>query len=116
VDVGFPNWNFNPAAEYRIDLLAGSTVLASDSSQSIAPDEWKTSTVTYTTQPGDPLGQPLEIRLVNLATPGEGAEVDFDNVRLDASAVVPEPVSAMLIAVGVIAISISSRFRGSSAS
>ena len=69
---------------YRIDLMAGSTVLASDTN-SLLPGEGRflESTVEVTTGAAHPaLGQPLTIRLVNLnAAPG--IEVNFDHVRLD---------------------------------
>jgi hypothetical protein len=72
---GFPN--------YRIDLLAGGQVLASDSNM-LRPAEGRflQSTVRYTTGAQHPqLGMPLGIRLVNLNS-AVGTEVNFDNVRL----------------------------------
>jgi len=78
---------------YRVDLLAGDAVLASDENElggSIPEGEFATSTVTFTARAGDPrLGEPLGIRLVNLnhvdpAFPESDLEVDFDDVRLRA--------------------------------
>ncbi|MBM3978379.1 MAG: hypothetical protein FJ299_15500 [Planctomycetes bacterium] len=71
---------------YRVDLLAGGTVLASDTN-TLLPSEggFATSTVLFEVGASHPLaGQPLGIRLVNLnAAPG--IEVNFDDVRLDAT-------------------------------
>ena len=85
--VGFPG--------YRVDLFAGSTLLASDNN-TLAPGEgiFATSVVSFTTGATHAnAGQPISIRLVNLN--GAGTEVNFDNVRLDAVAV-PEPMSVCL--------------------
>lgn len=89
-------WDFNGFPGYRVDLMAGSTVLASDNN-SLSPGEgvFLTSTVSFTTGSTHPdAGQPLAIRLVNLN--GAGVEVNFDNVRLDAVAV-PEPAGGMIL-------------------
>ncbi|QDU87933.1 hypothetical protein Pla175_13000 [Pirellulimonas nuda] len=76
---------------YRIDLLAGGTPIASDTSTlpgSIPEGEFATSVVTFSALPGDPsLGRDLGIRLVNLnqvdpLAPAADLEVDFDDVRL----------------------------------
>ena len=83
---------------YRVDLLAGGVVLASDNNTlagAIPEGQWATSTVQFTTGAAHAqLGQTLSIRLVNLnvvdpVDPGANLEVDFDDVRLDASAVTP---------------------------
>ncbi len=74
---GFPN--------YRIDLLAGTNVLASDLN-TLLPGEGRflTSTVSVAIGTSHPfLGQPLGIRLVNLNS-APGIEVNWDNVRLEA--------------------------------
>jgi hypothetical protein len=80
---GFPN--------YRIDLLAGTNVLASDNNTLLLDEgRFLTSTVAVSTGNNHPLaGQTLGIRLVNLNN-APGIEVNFDNVRLDASPV-PRP-------------------------
>ncbi|MDJ0786442.1 MAG: hypothetical protein QNK05_06510 [Myxococcota bacterium] len=79
---------------YRIDLLAGGTVLAQDDNtlaSVLGEGEFGTSVVTFTTGAAPPLeGQPLGIRLVNLnqvdpAFPGSDLEVDFDDVRLSSA-------------------------------
>lgn len=77
--LGFPN--------YRIDLLAGGQVLASDMN-SLKPGEGRflLSTVRFTTGSQHALlGLALGIRLVNLNS-NVGIEVNFDNVRLERTA------------------------------
>jgi Ca2+-binding RTX toxin-like protein len=73
---------------YRVELLAGGTVLAADDNTlAIAEGEFKTSTVTFIAPNDAPnLGSALEIRLLNLIQ-GAGLEVDFDDVRLIAETV-----------------------------
>lgn len=98
---------------YRIDLLAGNTVLASDNNTlagSIDEGQFGLSVVQFTTGASHAslIDQPLGIRLVNLnvidaAFPLAHLEVDFDNVRLTATAI-PEPAAwswLALIAGGV---------------
>lgn len=84
--VGDAPFAFNGFPGYRVDLLAGTTVIASDD-DTLLPGEGRflTSTVQLTTGASHPnLGQTLAIRLVNLdAAPG--IEVNFDDVRLDAT-------------------------------
>ena len=77
-------FNFTGFPGYRVELLAGSTVLAMDNN-SLTPGEgiFQTSTVTFTTGASHPnSGQALAIRLVSLN--GPGVEVNFDNVTLNA--------------------------------
>lgn len=95
-------FNFSGFPGYRIDLLAGSSVLASDNnSLSISEGAFATSTVNFTTGLSHlNAGQSLGIRLVNLN--GSGIEVNFDNVRLDAVAV-PEPSTTALLIAGAVA-------------
>lgn len=91
---------------YRVDLLAGSTVVAQDNNSlmDLIPEgEFRTSTFSFVTgQVHDQLGQQLGIRLVNLnitdpiSNPGADLEVDFDNVRINAFAV-PEPNSVFFV-------------------
>jgi hypothetical protein len=98
--LGFPG--------YRVDLLAGSNVLASDNNtlDGLIPEgAWATSTVTYTSPGTVTPGQNLGIRLVNLNN-GAGIpvnndiEVDFDNVTLNATPI-PEPgVFSLLLGLG----------------
>lgn len=89
-------WNFTGFPGYRVDFMAGSTVIASDNN-TLAPAEGRflTSTVSLTTGASHPqAGQALGIRLVSLN--GSGVEVNFDKVQLDATSV-PEPSSAVLL-------------------
>ena len=83
---GFPN--------YRIDLLAGTNVLASDNNSRL-PGEGRflTTTVAVATAASHPFaGQPLGIRLVNLNS-APGIEVNWDNVRLESSPLPPPALS-----------------------
>jgi hypothetical protein len=80
-----------PWTGYKVQLLAGETVLAEDdNSKTPANDTFETSTVTYTYDSGDAalLGQALQIRLFCL---GAGGEADFDDVKLTAEAPTPVP-------------------------
>lgn len=89
---GFPLTGF---PGYRVELLSGGNVLSSDIN-SLAPVEgtFETSTITYMVLANDPnLGGLLEIRLFNILG-GPGIEVNFDNVRLDATALSAVPVPA----------------------
>jgi hapalindole H/12-epi-hapalindole U/12-epi-fischerindole U synthase len=86
---------------YRVDLLAGNTLLASDNN-TLAPGEGRflTTNVVFDAPANHAaLGQSVVIRLVNLN--GPGTEVNFDNVRMDASPV-PEPVGMVALAGGVL--------------
>jgi hypothetical protein len=80
-----------PWTGYKVQLLAGETVLAEDDNTvAIATGTFGTSTVTYTYDSGDSalLGQALQIRLFCL---GSGGETDFDDVKLTAKGPVPVP-------------------------
>lgn len=98
---------------YRVDLVAvggglpaDGVVLAQDNNSlagSIAEGDFANTTVSFTTGATHPhLGRQLRIRLVNLnvvdaSAPLADLEVDFDNVRLDASpAAIPEPSATAL--------------------
>jgi hypothetical protein len=85
---------------YAVQLLAGGTVIAEDfNTRAIAEGSFATSTLSYTAFTDDlNLGQSLEIRLLNLLQ-SEGLEVDFDNVRLAATATVPEP--SLILSLGL---------------
>lgn len=86
---------------YRIDLLAGDVVIASDDN-SLLPDEGEFLTSTFDIVTGlahDQLNEPLTIRLVNLNIqdvndPAVDLEVDFDDVRLDATTLSPADFDA----------------------
>jgi len=97
-DGGGVFYNLNGFPGYRIDLMAGTTVLASDNNSigaTIPEGEFRLSTLVFQSGASHPqAGQLLGIRLVNLHIPGTGTapniEVDFDQVSLVATAV-PEP-------------------------
>lgn len=109
---------------YRVELLAGGTVIAQDdNSLSIPEGEFATATVPISIGALHPLlGQPLGIRLVNLNVIPSGhtqqsspdLEVDFDDVQLTstpATSPVPEPSAALLCGIGAIAIGGFGRWR-----
>ncbi len=85
---------------YRVDLLAGNTVIAQDNDSLVIPErQWGTSVVELTTGASHALlGETLSIRLVNLNQIPAGfnqgnspdLEVDFDDVVFESFAV-PEP-------------------------
>jgi hypothetical protein len=82
---------------YQVQLLAGGVVIAQDNNSlaaTIPEGEFRPSTVTLDVGATHPqLGQTLAIRLVNRNLVGTveepGIEVDFDDVRLDASPLPP---------------------------
>jgi hypothetical protein len=84
---------------YRIEFLAGNTLLAQDNN-TLAPGEgiFALSTIQFTTGATHvALGQSLTIRLLNLNLnhPLSGVEVNFDDVQFSATAV-PEPATSAL--------------------
>jgi hypothetical protein len=94
--------------EYRIDLAAGGVIVASTNGNGPGqgdpapdPNSWITASLTFSTTETDPnVGQPLEIRLVQVNNSGT---VNFDDVRLHFDSEyfgpVPEPVT-LTLAVG----------------
>jgi len=95
---------------YRVDLLAGGQVIASDNN-SLLPSEGTFLTSQFSLSIGAShvlAGQALGIRLVNLnAAPG--IEVNFDNIRLDATAI-PEPATfASLLGIVTLALAVFRR-------
>ena len=100
-DGGNVFYNLNGFPGYRIDVLAGATVVGSDSNNigaTIPEGVFQQARFYFDTGPAPAqLSQPLGVRLVNLkfpATPGSpNIEVDFDDVRLSAG---PIPVAATL--------------------
>ncbi len=98
VDAPHNSFQFNGFPGYRVDLLAGGTVLVSDTN-SLTPAEGRflRSTLTLSIGASHALaGQALGIRLVNLDA-AAGIEVNFDDVRLDATAI-PEPAGGAAVA------------------
>jgi hypothetical protein len=90
---------------YRVQLLAGGVVVAEDAG-TLTPGEgqFQTATVQLSTGAAPPQqGLPLAIRLVNRYQPDvpgvSGLEVDFDDVRLDASPAAVVPVAPWAFAV-----------------
>jgi hypothetical protein len=100
---------------YRVELLAGNTLLAADlnslasGGNTIPEGEFRNSQVWFDSTGVDAvlIGQPLVIGLVNLNVPdlidlGADREVDFDDITLDASAtVIPIPPTILLLGSGV---------------
>ncbi len=82
---GYKDISLGGFSGYRVELLAGSTVLAADDNTAYIEDgKFKTSTLTFTAKPDSPyLGHKLGIRLINLLQSLSG-NADFDNVRLTA--------------------------------
>lgn len=93
-------FNLDEFPGYRVELLAGDTVIAQDlNSLNIPEAEFDTATVSFTTGAAHAqLGEALGIRLVNLNIIPAGftqatspdLEVDFDQVQLTTTSV-PEP-------------------------
>ncbi len=97
--------NDQPFPGYNIELLAGSTVLASNSIITPAAGTFAPVTVSYSSGSSSPLfGQALTIRLTS-----NGTQTNFDNVTLDASPI-PEP-SAILGLLGFGLLGIASKLR-----
>lgn len=99
-DSNFPHnqFNFSGFPGYRVELLAGGAVIASQEN-GVTPAEggFATATVTYTSTASDAhAGDALGIRLINLDATA-GIEVNFDAVQLNATAV-PEPATTVLLA------------------
>lgn len=102
---------------YRIDIMAGTSVIASDNnSLSIPEGEFRTATLSIDVGAAHAnLGENLGIRLVNLNFAGTAEapaiEVDFDNVVFSATTV-PEPAQIGLAAGASLAIFSLLRRRG----
>jgi len=101
-DIGFPG--------YRVQLRAGLTpatsVLLAEEFSLVPTTGFLTSTVTFTTFAAVPPGTPLEIRLIS-----NGPQVNFDNVRLDASPAVPVPASLAIWGIGAFGVGLVYRRR-----
>jgi len=92
---------------YNVQLLAGGTVIAEDDN-TLWPDYmlWDTSIVEYTYDPGDLglVGQPLEIRLLNLGIDMDAADPSVVGVEFDAVSLIPEPTTLVLLCLGGLAL------------
>ncbi len=92
-----PNIPLDACPGYRIELLAGGNVIASDDNSLYPAGLFLQSNVTYTASSLDPyLGLPLQINLIS-----NGIQTNFDNVSLQADAV-PIPSAAWLLGSGLI--------------
>jgi hypothetical protein len=108
---GAAAFNLNGFPGYRVELLAGTTLLAQDNN-TLTPGEgqFARSSVEYTT---DDLveGGSLVIRLLNLNAPDSGIEVNYDDVQLTAT-VIPEPSTyATLAGLAALALVLATRRR-----
>lgn len=100
-------YNLEGFPGYRIDLLAGNTVVASDNNSigaTIPEGEFREARFYFDATNGHPqLGQTLGIRLVNLKAPGTpeipNIEVDFDDVILTAGPI-PGPAQLQITLAG----------------
>ena len=104
VDVG-GRWDYPIGGGYAISLYAGNTVLATaNNTVAITPGTFSTVTVSaYIGGGSSAVGQPISIVLAHAGQNPAGSQVVFDNVRLTGTvAVVPEPSTWMLAAVGLL--------------
>jgi len=103
VEVGNPGSPFFAGFPgYKIQLLAGDTVIAEDNNTlNIAEGDFSTSTIVYSTSSNDfNLGQPLQIRLLNTLE-NNGLEVNFDDVRLSTTSIPESDLSLSLLVLGM---------------
>jgi hypothetical protein len=100
-------YNLNGFPGYRLDLLAGGSVIAADTNSigaTIPEGEFRRATLIFDTGTANAqLGQALGVRVVNLKMPGTtnapNIEVDFDDVSLNAGPI-PVPASLAISLVG----------------
>ena len=105
VDVGNTDW-YTGFPGYVVELLVGTTVVASESSETPGEGIFETSVLTYAAQQID-LGENMTIRLTSAG--GSGKEVNFDNVRLTTN--VPEPATVLLFGIGLAGLLVIGRRR-----
>ncbi|MDS4057754.1 MAG: hypothetical protein RKP73_04195 [Candidatus Contendobacter sp.] len=87
VDVGRQARNSNTYFTHSVRLLAGTTIVAQGSVDSLAPGEFKTLKVTFLAEASNPdIGSALGIQLYSPVP--AGSQVLFDNVKLTASTAV----------------------------
>lgn len=111
-------YNLDGFSGYRVELLAGGVVVAQDNNSLTIPEgEFAESVVTLDVGAGHAqLGQLLGIRLVHINEVPAGMEdvtdldreVDFDDVRLDATAI-PAPGGLALMLVAVLGVAMRRR-------
>ena len=90
-----------PFAGYSVELLAGSTTVASDSSLAPPSGTFATGRIVYSPTNASPLlGQSLGIRLTGNLTGNVPGQADFDKISLDASSPTITSSSASQIASG----------------
>jgi hypothetical protein len=88
-----------PLSSWLVSLSANNVILASDGSLVPAPGTFVEDTISfYSGLSPAQLDQPLVIGLFDTGSPGT-AQVDFDNLSLDAST--PEPATGGVLAVGL---------------
>jgi hypothetical protein len=85
VDVGHRSDNNFPG--YSVQLRAGASLLAQESSLQPGPGTFATSQIVFTASEADPIGENLMIRLDSA-----GSQTHFDDVRLCVASAAPSPV------------------------
>jgi hypothetical protein len=80
---------------YKVQLIAGGQILAEGSGFDPGYNKFGTLTINYTSQPSDPIGNNLVIQF------SSDTQVNFDNVRLTATAV-PIPGALWLFSSGLL--------------
>ncbi|OLE42575.1 MAG: hypothetical protein AUI36_24205, partial [Cyanobacteria bacterium 13_1_40CM_2_61_4] len=95
-----------PFTGYTAALLAGTTVLASDSLLLPPPGTFLTDVIAFLSDGGPLIGQALSIGIHSNCLPTGGCgQVDIDKVSLDATGVpVPEPGTFFLLGSGLVGI------------